>query len=106
MLELWDLTAPDTPHTAHKRHALGITAMAFSPDGRLATASDDSTVLLWNPADPQIRRRTAGVRQGSVLSLAFSADGTKLVTGGNDQLGSGVDHGRHRVRADHPPRPR
>jgi WD40 repeat protein len=33
-------------------HTLGITAMAFSPDGKtLATGSQDTTVLLWDVSD-------------------------------------------------------
>ena len=61
--------------------------MAFSPDGhRIASASDDQTVRLWNadtgqpigdPAHRPHRRR--------VNSVAFSRDGHRLATASGDR---------------------
>ena len=59
-------------------------AVAWSPDGtRLATASDDNTVRVWDPATGHtttLTGHTCGVR-----AMAFSPDGTYLATGGDDR---------------------
>ncbi len=65
-------------------HSAEVASLAFTPDGRrLATASFDRTVKLWDTRTGQevltLRGHTAGV-----VSLAFSPDGNQLVSGGID----------------------
>src|SRR6202044_2706593 len=65
-------------------HSADIVSLGFSPDGRrLATASFDRTLKLWDTPTWQdvftLRGPTAGV-----ISLAFSPDGTRIVSGGID----------------------
>ena len=65
-------------------HTADVVCAAFSPDGRrLATASFDRTIKLWDTATGQdvftLRGHTAGV-----VALAFSPDGNRLVSGGID----------------------
>jgi tetratricopeptide (TPR) repeat protein len=65
-------------------HTADVTGAAFSPDGRrLATASFDRTIKLWDVATGRdvftLRGHTAGV-----VSVAFSPDGQRLVSGGID----------------------
>jgi len=72
--------------TGHKQ---GIAAIAFSPDAKtLATASDDSTVRLWNVQTQQelITDRRLG---GAVKVLMFSPDGQTLVAGTHPFAGPG-----------------
>jgi hypothetical protein len=59
--------------------------VAFSPDGRLlATASDDQTARLWNPATGDCLRTLTG-HTGQVYGVAFSPDGRLLATASDDK---------------------
>jgi WD40 repeat protein len=66
-------------------HTDSVHCIAFSPDGRrIATASDDRTVKLWDWETGQevltLRDHTAGV-----ICVAFSPDGHRLVSGSIDR---------------------
>jgi WD40 repeat protein len=65
-------------------HTGDVICAVFSPDGRrIATASWDRTIKLWDTATGQdvftLRGHTAGV-----VSLAFSPDGNRIASGGID----------------------
>ena len=55
--------------------------MAFSPDGkRIATASTDKTLAVWNVATGKEMLRLKG-HAGPVFSVVFSPDGKRIVSG-------------------------
>src|SRR5262249_37589607 len=57
-----------------------IASVAFSPDNsRLATASQDGRVLLWDTRTGAVLHNLVGFK-GNVQGVAFSPDGTRLVT--------------------------
>ena len=65
-------------------HTADVVGIAFSPDGRrIATASHDRTVKVWDTATGRevftLRGHTAGV-----LSVAFSPEGHRIVSGSID----------------------
>jgi WD40 repeat protein len=65
-------------------HSADVVSIAFSPDARrLATASHDRTVKLWDVQTGQdvftLRGHTAGL-----VCLAYSPDGNQIVSGGID----------------------
>eukprot|EP00741_Cyanophora_paradoxa_P024144 tig00021742_g23318.t1 len=78
---------------AHRIHSAGCDALAISPDRRLiATGGSDRMVRLWpyalsrTPAAPCPRQAFVG-HPGTVSRVAFSRDGSRLVTAG---AGSGL----------------
>jgi len=65
-------------------HAMDVVSLAFSPDGRrLATASSDRTVKLWDMQTGQEVVTLIGHTAG-VVAVAFSPDGNQIVSGGID----------------------
>src|SRR5262249_5490956 len=88
LVRVWELaTGREVFPAWHGRHA---NAGAFSPDGKLLAAGgendggeNDGTVAVYDwAAKRQLLRFQADAHV--VFCLAFSADGTKLYTGGND----------------------
>jgi WD40 repeat protein len=63
-------------------------SVAFSPDGtRLATASTDSTVKVWNVSPTQGQREeplTLYGHTGGILRAVFSPDGKRIATASRD----------------------
>ena len=59
-------------------------SVAFSPDRRLLATADVSQIRLWDVVTG-VPLATQFTGAGKCLSLAFSPDGTKLITGGGDK---------------------
>ncbi|OXM44850.1 WD40 repeat domain-containing protein [Amycolatopsis alba] len=65
-------------------HALPVTSLAFSPDGRfLASGSDDRSIRIWTLADGTTKSTLQG-HTDMVLALAYSPDGATLASGSQD----------------------
>ena len=80
VIGLWDSTSGE-PRGQLTHHAGWISALAFTPDGRLlASASVDRTIRVWNVAD-QAELRCLRGHQDKVTALAFLPDGRTLVSG-------------------------
>lgn len=78
---LWDTVA------RVKRRILpgGVTALAFSPDGRWLAAADLGRWIVVYDAETGVRRWSQRGHRDTVTSLAFSRDGRHLATGGDDR---------------------
>ena len=67
VIQLWDLET-GTPMTSLSGHNETVSALAFSPDGKiLASGSRDTTILLWDLAWPRLEELWAQMGKGKRL---------------------------------------
>ena len=86
-----ELTPPASDDEAGVPPIDGVTALAFSPDGKiLATgsgrASRSGEIKLWNVADGALVREFAAPHSDAVTALEFSHDGQFLASGATDRF--------------------
>src|SRR5664279_4515315 len=79
---------PDAPATALRRvltgHTGGVRALAAAPDGSwLASADQDGTVRIWDPATGAATHTLTG-HTGGVLALPAAPDGSWLASAGEE----------------------
>jgi eukaryotic-like serine/threonine-protein kinase len=83
-ISLWQVATGKKLATPANSHRTGMSAVAYSPDGRiLATGSFDSTVKLWDAATFHELETFKG-HTGQIRALVFSPDGNTLASGGSD----------------------
>ncbi len=82
---IWDLAHPTKPAVINCGHS-SAGFFRFSPDSRqLVTRGPANSVMVWDAATGSALHTLEGLR-GLARSAAFSADGTSVAGGTNDQL--------------------
>jgi energy-coupling factor transporter ATP-binding protein EcfA2 len=82
---LW-APGPEGDPVALQGHSSAVTSLSFTPDGsRLASASLDGSVRLWDVLRPDQKPIVLLGHTGWVWAVAFMADGETLVSGGADR---------------------
>jgi WD40 repeat protein len=77
-IQVWD-TRTSRVTCSLRGHDKPVAGMAFSPDGqRLGSASEDSTIKVWNLATA--REESTFRSRGAVFGLVFSPDGKRLIS--------------------------
>jgi WD40 repeat protein/serine/threonine protein kinase len=90
MVRLWD-AATGLSLAELAKHIGDVNVVAWAPDNRLvASAGDDGTIQLWEPQTFQSRAPGLELKNGPIVSLAFTRDSRCLASG--DDNGNVVLH--------------
>jgi len=82
-IELWTRTGNLIRKTATlKQHSGRVNSLSFSPDGKIASASNDQLIKIWQPDSPLITRFDTG---GDLMYVSFSPDGKMLASAGKNK---------------------
>jgi WD40 repeat protein len=93
-IAIWDLATrkrvdppPQSPSDRPPiRHRKKVSRIAFDSEGRtMASASQDGTIILWDPATNVARGNPWSGHRGAALSVDFSPDGKTMASGGSDR---------------------
>ncbi len=69
----------------HREHSRGVTSALFLPDGRrVASVAMDATVVIWDPAEPDVPVILQGASDESFASLQLTRDGRRLLAASAD----------------------
>lgn len=83
-VKIWDIQSRTLVDNL-RGHRARITDLRFSPEGDiLASASNDGSVRLWETADLNNQPIVLSGNSGFVFSLAFSPDGSNILTGSTE----------------------
>lgn len=83
-VKIWDIQKKTLVDNL-RGHRARITDLKFSPEGDiLASASNDGSVRLWETADLNNQPIVLSGNSGFVFSLAFSPDGSNILTGSTE----------------------
>ena len=86
-LTLWNLQS-GKPIVSRSLERRKVTSLTFSPDGKIIAGASRDSVILWD-AETLEPKEPVGGKQ----AVAFSPDGTYLVTAGNRGRGFGLQEG-------------
>jgi len=68
------------PRGFHQEHVRTVAGLAFLPDGRrLASVAMDSTVVVWDPLDPELPVVLTGKIDESFAAVCVTQDGHKVI---------------------------
>ena len=82
-LHVWDAQTGDEVRSA-RAHDGRVNVVAVGPGEQLASAGVDGTIKLWDAGRLNTLRTLHG-HEGGTAAVAFSLDGTRLVSGGADR---------------------
>jgi len=87
LIQTWSTATWEESRAPYSGHTKAILDLAFSPDGtKLASVALDNTLLEWKVDSTDSQKPLRVEMLGGATAVAYSADSTRIVTGGNDLL--------------------